>query len=194
MVISTPGAGAPARWPAPRSVHEHHVAVHAVGDRLAHALAEQPCDQARLLCAEDDQVGAALLRYLGDRLGRVPDPGRVVRLDALSLEIGLGVLELLDVRLGRVGRIDRPRRTTDVGGDRGDARHDQLRIERLGELRATLERSFGGLALVVADEDRLHISLLPTGRPQPWREALNAVLRRSGVSRIPARAASLTAH
>jgi hypothetical protein len=54
---------------------------------LTDALAEQPRDRAQLARADHDQVGAALVGDVDDRVGRLTDRRLELRRDALAREV-----------------------------------------------------------------------------------------------------------
>ena len=66
-------------------MHDEHVAVHLLGDLLAHAMTHHPLGQPRLPRPDHHEIGLALFGEGHDRRGRIARYG-----DGLSLDAALG--------------------------------------------------------------------------------------------------------
>ncbi len=137
-------------------VDDQDVAVRPVRDGLADALAEQALDDVGLACPDHDHVGATPLGELDDRVGGLAGRRLEVGLDVATAEVLPCMGQLLEVLLEGIGGVERPGAPADRQHHRRDARHDQGRAERLGEIGRPLERPLGRLRLVVSDDDGLH--------------------------------------
>src|SRR5688500_8408517 len=98
-----------------------------------------------------------LLGEPGDRGGRIAACHQRVRSDSALLKDRLGLLTVLFAsRETFAPFLDGQGEARSAVVERGDARDEHLRPERLCEGRGPVERTSGWLRVVVGDEDRLH--------------------------------------